>query len=94
MVKKYNKVSPELKAKVAIEALKEAVPCPQLAQEYKIHPRSIFAWCDQLRAQAVTLFQPKGSKKCALAEADKEELLKKIGELTMENAYLKKKLEK
>lgn len=90
MVKKYNKASPETKAKVAIEALQKSLTCNEIAQEYKVHPRCVLTWCDQLRAQAATLFQPKGSKSRAQAGEEHEALLRKIGELTMENAYLKK----
>ena len=38
MKKQRRKHSPEFKAKVAIEAIKEVKTVSQIAQEYEIHP--------------------------------------------------------
>ena len=45
-----------LKAKIAIEALKEEKTTAELASQYKVHPTQIRKWRSVLQDEAVRLF--------------------------------------
>ncbi len=79
------------KKKVAIEALREDKTLNQLASEHGIHPLQISKWKKDLIDGAESLFEGKKSR-VQDDEGDREALEKKVGRLTMENDFLKKKL--
>lgn len=76
---------PAFKAKVALAALCEEESTAQLSRRYGVHANQIFKWKRQLIEGAVNVF-------CAgqvpEQSAEREELLKKIGELTLERDCL------
>lgn len=80
------------KKKVALEALKEDKTLAQLASEYGVHPMQISQWKRTLIEGAETLFagKTKTSKQDELGE--RSDLERKIGQMTIELDYLKKKL--
>ena len=39
-----RKITAELKAKIALEALREQSTVADLAQRYQLHPNQIYAW--------------------------------------------------
>jgi len=89
MRKQFGK---EFKAKVAFEALKGLKTTAELGGEYAVHPTQISKWKNELKEGLVNIF----SKGNDPQEKDKdkliEELYKQIGQLQVENGWLKKKL--
>ena len=89
MRKRYDK---EFKAKVALEALKGEKTLQELAITYSVHPNMIALWKRQLLENAAALFEKEGKDKASEeAERQKGELFKQIGQLQVENEFLKKK---
>lgn len=86
--------SAEFKAKVAIEALKEQQTLSELAAKYELHPTQITDWKKQLLSGSSTVFE--GGKPASAPAGDdpeKDELYKAVGQLKIENDWLKKKSE-
>ncbi len=49
MRKPRRKIDSALKAKIALEALREQATVTDLAVRYEVHPNQIYAWCAQRR---------------------------------------------
>ena len=75
------------KARVALEALQERESLAQLGQRYGVHPVLVGQWRKQLLERAVAAFE-RGGDGARDAERVHAELLKKIGELTIERDFL------
>jgi len=83
--------TPEEKAKIALEALREDKPIHEIAQAYGVHPNQISEWKGKLLDSAPDAFRRgKGSREKEL-QAERDELVKQIGEAHVENNFLKKK---
>lgn len=93
MEKKLKKRDAGLKLKVALEAVKGELSTNQLASKYDIHPKQVTDWRDQLLTEGELIFTPKTSFRKTKTDLEKEDLIQKIGELTVEVDYLKKKLD-
>ena len=79
------------KKKIALEALREDKTLNQMASEHGLHPLQVGKWKKELIDGAESLFEgKKGRKDDDLQE--REALEKKVGRLTMEIDFLKKKL--
>ena len=82
------------KAKVAIEGIKNIKSAAEICSEYKIPSTNLYEWRDRLISRSSELFVPENehSKKIKVFENEIERLHKVIGELTVENCFMKKKL--
>jgi len=89
--KKRKVHSPEVKAKLGLEALKEAKTINQIAQEYSVHPQQVGQWKKAIQEQAKGLFESKRGPKPLVAHQQPETLFSEIGKLKMELDWLKKK---
>ena len=80
-----------LKAKVALEALKGERTMAQLSSQYGVHPNQIGRWKKELLERLPEIFSGKWRKKHKTEAEMIEELYKQIGQLKVENDWLKKK---
>jgi len=86
--------SAEFKAKVALEAIKELKTVSELAQEYQLVPNQISMWKRAFLSNAGKVFDngtPEADQIKKL-EKEKQDLVQQIGQLTVDNNWLKKKL--
>lgn len=93
MSTKRKKYTAAQKAKIALEALKGEKTMSELSGEYEIHATQINTWKRQLKEGLADIFVKKRGRKSKEDEELIEELYKKIGRLTIERDWLKKKSE-
>ena len=91
MKKKRRKFSGAFKAKVAIEALKERETLAEISKRFEVHPNMISKWKQEFLEKSAEVFDKKTD---ADSEVDPEKLYAKIGQLEIENDFLKKSLKK
>lgn len=87
-----TKHTPAFKAKVALAAVREENAVPTLAKRYGIHPNQIYKWKREFLDNVERVFTSGEGVRNKLDSEREDELLKKIGELTVERDFLAKGL--
>ena len=82
----------EFKAKVALEALKGQKTTAELASNFGVHSTQINQWKRELKEALPSIFAGKRSTEEKNQEKMVDDLYKRIGQLEMDNNWLKKKL--
>jgi transposase-like protein len=77
------------KAKIGLEALKGIKTVSQIAKEFDVHPVQVSQWKNQLMERLPQTFEADAAR--IVDEEVVSKLHEKIGQLTVENDFLKKK---
>lgn len=90
MRKRY---SPEFKAKVVLELLRQQKSLAQLASEYGVHPTMLVRWRQQAVENLPRVFARQEEWEVSRAQYEKqiEELYTELGRLTTQLSWLKKR---
>jgi transposase len=84
--RKRTSYTAEFKARVCIEAIKEELTLSELAAKYEVHGNLISKWKKEFLERAGEIFKEPKQKK----ETDNSKLYQQIGELKVENDWIKK----
>lgn len=84
--------SPAFKAKVALEAIKGQQTLAELAKKFEINQVVISRWKSEFLANMDVVFEKSG--KSEEPDIDSRELFAQIGQLKVENEFLKKSFKK
>jgi transposase-like protein len=92
MKAKRRRHQAEFKARVALEALKGLKTVQAIAKEFDVHPVQVSEWKKQLQERLAGAFsQDQGQGGAEDFEAERALLHSKIGQLSMEVDFLRKK---
>ena len=89
-----RKFTPELKAQIVLEILKENKTIPELAAEYEIHPNQLLRWKSEAVEKMHILFTKESDEVDKLQkkhDSEVQDLTQQIGQLSIEVNWLKKK---
>ena len=89
---KRRAIPAELKAKVALAALRGERTINQIAGDFEVHPTQVSHWKRQLEEQVKDLFRDRRGRGGGDAERLVEQLYQQIGRLQFELDWLKKKV--
>ena len=93
-MEKRRYFTPEEKAKIVFEVLREERTLNEIAAEYGIHPNQLSRWKSEFISNAGRVFSKETDeveKVKQSYEKEKDELLKQLGQLSYEVVWLKKK---
>ncbi|MCK9160093.1 MAG: transposase [Bacteroidaceae bacterium] len=85
-----SKFEASFKGKVVLEAIKEQKTLNELAKEFKVSPSKIAVWKTEFLQKASAAFAKSDTSQEKLVKdlnAEKDRLLKKVGELTIKNDF-------
>ena len=87
-----RKYTSKFKTKVVLEVLKERQSVAELAQRFELAPQQIHLWKREFLSKADSVFESKSKSIKSQTEEEKDQLLKSIGQLKVENDFLKNAL--
>jgi transposase-like protein len=90
MKAKRRRYDGAFKAKVGLEALKGIKTVSQIAKEFEVHPVQVSHWKSQVMERLPDVFDGPAGRE-VVDEALVAKLHEKIGQLSVENDFLKKK---
>jgi len=85
-----RKFSAGFKAKVALEAIKNQKTLAELSQQYEVNSVTISKWKAEFLENMAAVFEHGQEKKSAQGTPELEDLYAQIGQLKVENEFLKK----
>ena len=94
MKNKRKQYSPDEKAKIVLEVLREETTLVEITNKYDVSQQLISRWKSEFLSNMATVFDKKTNETEKLKieyEAEKEALVTKIGQLTIDIDWLKKK---
>jgi transposase len=89
---KRRRFSADFKTKVVLESLKEYCSVKELAGKHGLHPQQISNWKKEFVKNANQVFSTSNKGNKSDEEKERDKLLRIIGELKVENDFLKKRL--
>ncbi|TLP55535.1 transposase [Parasedimentitalea maritima] len=89
MTKRKNH-SPDFKAKVALEAIREEMTMAELSKKYGVHPTQIGTWKRAAVKNMAAGFSKRGGDPVHADDAAIDKLHSKIGQLVVERDFLKR----
>ena len=90
-MQKRNERTPKFKKKVVLETIKEANTTNEIANKFGVHPVQVSRWKREFLERAEIVFERSRQKEDF--QKKEAELHEQIGRLTVENTWLKKKLD-
>lgn len=93
MSKKSRLYTAEEKARIALEALKGQMTQAEITKKYNVHSTQINKWKKRLKEGVGVIFSTRKKQEDHDKDLLIEDLYKQIGQLTIENSWLKKKSE-
>src|SRR6056297_2167004 len=85
-----RKFSAEFKAKVALEAIKNEKTMSELDHQFEVNPVTISKWKNEFLERMSVVFENGTGKKSQDDSPDLDRLYAQIGQLKVENDFLKK----
>jgi len=89
-----RKFSPEFKAQVSLEAAKEQLTLAELSKKFEVSPVMISRWKSEFLANMSAAFSGNLESENPAEKVDVEKLYAQIGQLKVENDFLKKSCRK
>ncbi|HEV8035405.1 transposase [Yoonia sp.] len=87
-MKKRSNHSPELKAKDALEAIREELTLAELSKQYDVHPTQISTWKRAAIENMATAFARRSTALEQVSAAEVDKLHSKIGQIVVERDFL------
>lgn len=91
MTKRRRNFSGEMKARIALEAIKGQRTIQQIASHFGVHPNQVTTWKRQAIQELPQVFGQTRRRQEEAEEALKAELYQQIGRLQVQLDWLKKK---
>ena len=88
----HRQYSPSLRAKVALEAIRQEQAIARLVTRCQVHPPEIERWKKTATERMIELFTDRSQRREKEKNLFIEELYKEIGQLKVELDWLKKKI--